>query len=145
MPSLNRSLNVIGRCGTLFRAKHLAETGVDACNYFYLFYICRNPGVSQEALSQALYVNKSSVTRHIARLEAAGLLTRTPSPEDRRVMQVFPTERGVALLPTLREVSGLWYTAITAGFTPEETAQFEALLARAMENARKAADGEVEA
>lgn len=145
MPSLNRSLNVIGRCGNLFRARHLQDTGVDACNYFYLFYICRNPGVSQDALAKALYVNKSSVTRHIARLEQAGLLTRTPDPEDRRVMLVHPTEKAAALLPTLREVSGLWYTAITAGFTPEETSQFESLLSRAMENARKAADGEVEA
>ena len=144
MPSLNRSLNVIGRCDTLFRAKHLAETGVDALNYFYLFYICRNPGVSQETLSRALYVNKSSVTRHIAHLEQAGLLTRTPSPEDRRVMLVYPTERATTLLPTLREVGRLWNAAITAGFTPEETAQFEDLLSRAMENARRAVDKEVQ-
>lgn len=144
MPSLNRSLNVIGRCGTLFRARHLEGSGVDAFNYFYLFYICRNPGVSQDALSKALYVNKSSVTRHIARLEEAGLLTRTPSTEDRRMMLVYPTEKAIALLPTLREVGGLWHDAITDGFTPEETAQFESLLARAMENARRAADGEVE-
>ncbi|MBQ8342408.1 MAG: MarR family transcriptional regulator [Clostridia bacterium] len=144
MPSLNRSLNVIGRCGTLFRTKHLEGTGVDAFNYFYLFYICRNPGVSQEALSKALYVNKSSVTRHIARLEEAGLLTRTPSTEDRRVMLVYPTEKAIALLPALREVGGLWHAALTSGFTAEETALFETLLSRAMENARKAADGEVD-
>lgn len=143
MPSTNRSLNVIGRCGTLFRARHLEGTDVDAFNYFYLFYICRNPGVSQEALSKALYVNKSSVTRHIARLEKAGLLTRTPSPEDRRVLLVHPTEKAVALLPRLREVGGLWHAAVTDGFTPEEVALFEDLLSRAMENARKAADGEV--
>ena len=144
MPSLNRSLNVIGRCGTLFRARHLEGSGVDAFNYFYLFYICRNPGVSQDALSKALYVNKSSVTRHIARLEEAGLLTRTPSTEDRRMMLVYPTEKAIALLPTLREVGGLWHDAITDGFTTEETTQFESLLARAMENARRAADVEVE-
>jgi DNA-binding MarR family transcriptional regulator len=142
MPSLNRSLNVIGRCGGLFRARHLEGTGVDACNYFYLFYICRNPGVSQEALTRALYVNKSSVTRHIARLEEAGLLTRTPSPDDKRVLLVYPTEQAIGLLPRLREVGGLWHAALTNGFTEEETAQFEDLLSRAMENARRAADEE---
>lgn len=145
MPSSNRSLNVIGRCGILFRTRHLEGTGVDAFNYFYLFYICRHPGVSQEALSRALYVNKSSVTRHIARLEEAGLLTRTPSTEDRRVMLVYPTDKAIALLPRLREVGGLWHAAITDGFTPEEAALFESLLSRAMENARRATDGEVEA
>lgn len=142
MPSLNRSLNVIGRCGTLFRAHRLEGTGVDAFNYFYLFYICRHPGVSQDALSRALYVNKSSVTRHIAHLETAGFLTRTPSTEDRRVMQVYPTEKATALLPFLREISGQWRAALTDGFTPEETALFEELLSRAMANAQKITDGE---
>jgi DNA-binding MarR family transcriptional regulator len=138
MPSLNRSLNVIGRCGSLFRAKRLEGTGVDASNYFYLFYICRNPGISQEALSRALYVNKSSVTRHLARLEAAGLLTRTPSPEDRRALLVSPTEKALAMLPFLREIGGDWLRALTQGFTEAETAQFESLLARALENAERA-------
>lgn len=142
MPSLNRSLNVIGRCGTLFRAHRLEGTGVDAFNYFYLFYICRHPGTSQDTLSHALHVNKSSVTRHIAHLESAGFLTRTPSAEDRRVMLVYPTEKATAMLPFLREISGQWKEALTDGFTPEETALFEELLARAMENAQRTADGE---
>ena len=144
MPSSNRSLNVIGRCGTLFRTRHLEGTGVDALNYYYLFYICRHPGVSQDTLSKALYVDKSSVTRHLTRLEQEGLLTRTPSTEDRRALLIHPTDRAVALLPRLREVSALWHAALTDGFTTEEAALFEQLLSRAMENARRAADGEVQ-
>ncbi|MBQ8357283.1 MAG: MarR family transcriptional regulator [Clostridia bacterium] len=142
MPSLNRSLNVIGRCGTLFRARRLEGTGVDPFNYFYLFRICREPGLSQDELSRALYVNKSSVTRHLSRLEEAGLLTRTPDPKDRRALLVHPTQKAMELLPLLREVGNDWQAALTDGFSPEETAQFESLLARAMENARKSADRE---
>lgn len=138
MPSLNRSLNVIGRCGALFRAKRLEDTGVNPCNYFYLFYLCHHPGISQDALGQALYVNKSSVTRHITALEQAGYLTRTPSQKDKRVMLVFPTEKATAILPFLREINGAWKDALTNGFTPEETALFESLLTRAMENAGRA-------
>ena len=59
-------------------------------------------------------------------------------------MLVYPTERATTLLPTLREVGRLWNAAITVGFTPEETAQFEDLLSRAMENARRAVDKEVQ-
>ena len=143
MPSSNRSLNVIGRCGALFRARHLEGTGVDALNYYYLFHICRNPGISQEARAKALYVDKSSVTRHLTRLEKEGLLTRTPSTEDRRALLIHPTDRATALLPRLREVGALWHAALTDGFTAEETALLETLLSRAMENARRAADGEV--
>ena len=135
MPSLNRSLNVIGRCGILFRARHLENTGVDPFNYFYLFHICRNPGSSQEALCRALHVNKSSVTRHLAHLEAEGLLRREQDPDDRRALLVYPTDKAEALLPLLREVGSNWRAALTDGFTAEETETFERLLRRAMENA----------
>ena len=144
MPSLNRSLNVIGRCGTLYRASRLEGTGVDPFNYFYLFYICRHPGASQEELCRALYVNKSSVTRHLSRLEEAGFLTRTPDPADRRSLLVTPTEQAIALLPALREVGGSWKALLTADFTEEETLLFENLLQRAMENAQNAIKEETE-
>lgn len=144
MPSINRSLNVIGRCGALFRARRLPDTGVDPYNYFYLIHICRHPGLSQDALARALYVNKSSVTRHLSHLEQAGFLTRTPDPEDRRALLLYPTEKAQKLLPCLREIGKDWKNALTAGFTTEETEQFETLLARAFENAVRAIDGEVE-
>ncbi len=141
MPSLNRSLNVISRCNALFRAERLAGTGIDPYNYFYLFYICHNPGTSQDTLARALYVNKSSVTRHLTHLEQAGFLTRTPDPADRRVLLLHPTDKAREILPFLREISRDWNETLTDGFTPEETAQFESLLARALENAKRAAKG----
>ena len=144
MPSINRSLNVIGRCGALFRAHRLPDTGVDPYNYFYLIHICRHPGLSQDALARALYVNKSSVTRHLAHLEQAGFLTRTPDPEDRRALLLHPTDKARELLPFLREISGDWKSALTEGFSAEETEQFESLLSRALANAVRAIDGEVE-
>lgn len=139
MPSLNRSLNVISRCNALFRAERLADTGIDPYNYFYLFYICHNPGTSQDALARALYVNKSSVTRHLTHLEQTGFLTRTPDPDDRRVLLLHPTDKAREILPFLREISRDWNEVLTDGFTPEETAQFESLLARALANAKRAA------
>ena len=142
MPHFNRSLNGIGRCGTLFRAKRLQGTGIGPCDHPYLFYVCHHPGVSQEALGRALYVNKSSVTRRIAALEREGFLRREASDEDRRVQLVYPTDKALAALPRLREVGGDWRDCLTAGFTQQEIETFEALLARALENARAAVDRE---
>ena len=143
MPHFNRSLNGLGRCGTLFRAKHLEGTEIGPCDHPYLFYICHHPGVSQDTLGRALYVNKSSVTRRIAHLEEAGFLTREVSDADRRVLLVYPTEKALAALPLLREVGANWRECVTAGFSPEEVRTFEALLERAFENAQGAVAGEV--
>ena len=144
MPTLNYFLNVIGRCSTLFRARRLEGTGIGPHDHPYLFYVCRHPGTPQDTLCRELYVNKSSVTRHIAHLEREGLVTRCVSPDDRRCLLVYPTEKANQALPLLRQVGTAWREGITRGFNAQEIALFESLLQRAMENARQLAVEEVE-
>ena len=136
MQSLNRLISTVSRCGALWRTERLTDTGVGPHDHPYLFYICHHPGVSQDELWRALYVNKSSVTRHMAHLEAEGFITRAPSENDRRVMQVYPTEKGMTALPFLRQVSGEWNAILTAGFSEKERESLVSLLERAMQNAK---------
>ena len=143
MPSLNYSINTLSRCGALLRAARLENTELSAHDTAYLFCVCRNPNLSQEALGKRLAVNKSNVARRLAALEEKGFVTRTPSPQDRRVLLVNPTQKALDALPLLRTIGREWMDAITKGFTEQETAQFEALLARALENARATIEREV--
>lgn len=136
MQSLNRFMSTVGRCAGLWRSARLEGTGLGACDHPYLFYICRHPGCSQDELCRALFVNKSSVTRHLAHLEHGGYVTRTQSPTDRRTLLVFPTEKALAVRPLLLEMAGEWNAIITKGFDEQETAQFAAFLERALANAK---------
>ncbi len=138
MPTLNRRLNVIVRCAALYREKALAGTGVGAYENTYLFHICHHPGIAQETLAKELYVNKSSVTRHLAHLEAEGFLTRRPDENDRRALLVYPTEKALAILPRLREIGQEWEKLLTAGLTAAESEMFLSILDRAFDNARAA-------
>lgn len=139
MPTLNRSVNVIARCAALYRERAFTGTGIGPYDQSYLFYLCRNPGVSQETLARDLYVNKSSVTRHLSHLEEEGFLTRVPDEKDRRVLLVYPSEKALARLPLLRQTSLELEALLTKDFTPAEREQFLALLVRAAENAKAAA------
>lgn len=136
MHRLNR-MNAIVRYGNFWRTPKLEGAGIGACDRPYLFYLCRHPGVSQEALAAALFVNKSSVARRLAHLEKEGYVTRTPDENDRRVLIVSPTERARALLPHLQEIAGEWNKIITDGFTDEEIALFSELINKAYANARQ--------
>ena len=138
MPTLNRRLNVIVRCAALYREKALAGTGVGPYENAYLFYICRNPGASQEKLARELYVNKSSVTRHLSHLESEGFLTRVPDENDRRSLLVYPTEKALAILPRLRAVSKEWESLLTAGLSEAESGMFINILDKAFVNAKNA-------
>ncbi len=138
MHSLSR-MNTITRCKNLWYTSKLEGTGIGAGDRLYLLYVCRHPNVSQDTLSAALYVNKSSVTRRLAHLEKEGFVTRTPSEADRRVMLVAPTERALALLPRLAELRAEWNAIITEGFTEAELEAFSSLINRALENAKQRA------
>ncbi len=129
MPSLTWELDAIARCATQYRTEMLAPLGLKSCHASYLLQICKNPGISQEQLARRIYFNKSSVARQLAVLEDAGFIRRTTSETDRRVTQLFPTDKAIALLPQIRQVLLDWEDLITQGLSPQEqTALREMLL-----------------
>lgn len=129
MPSLTWELDAIARCATQYRTEMLAPLGLKSCHASYLLQICKNPGISQEQLARRIYFNKSSVARQLAVLEEAGFIRRTTSETDRRVTQLSPTEKAIALLPQIRQVLLDWEDLITQGLSPQEqTALREMLL-----------------
>ena len=139
MRGIMKYINRINRSTGIVYNQRLREFGINHCQHPYIIQICRHPGISQEELARAICVNKSNVARQLAVLEADGLLTRTPDPEDRRVMQVFPTEKMEALLPCVREVMGDWNSCLLADFSEEDREKLIAMLEIITERAVKAA------
>lgn len=140
MRGIMKYINRINRSTGMVYNQRLREFGINHCQHPYIIQICRHPGISQEELARAICVNKSNVARQLAVLEADGLLTRTPDPEDRRVMQVFPTEKMEALLPCVREVMGDWNSCLLADFSEEDREKLIAMLEIITERAVKAAE-----
>jgi len=120
MPSFMREINIVSRCGSIFRSEKLKEYGLGENNHSYILILCRRPGISQDALARSLFINKSNVTRTLAQLEADGFVTRTPSERDRRVTLVYPTEKAYSVLPVVRETLRQWREYLTESFTEEE-------------------------
>ena len=58
----------------------------------------RHEGLSQAALAGLLDIDPMTLSRHIDRMEAAGLVERRPDPNDRRARRVHTTEHARALL-----------------------------------------------
>ena len=140
MPSISRYINVISRCGNMYRNERLKDTDLGTAHHTYLFTICRNPGISQEKLSRMIYINKSNVTRNLAVLEKNGYIERRPSEQDKRVMLVYPTQKAQDTLPLLREIMHDWNDIVAADLSEEELEQLRAILARIAERATGYAD-----
>ena len=65
-----RYINVISRCGAVWRGDKLKGTDIGASHTSYIMTVCRHPGISQDKLAKRIYINKSNVTRNLAYLES---------------------------------------------------------------------------
>ena len=137
MSLTTRRINILSRCQNLFRSARLKDTGLTAPYYNYVLPICRTPGLSQEQLARRVYFDKYNVTRHLARLEQDGYVQRLPGQEDKRVMLVYPTEKMLALLPEVRRSITDWDEYLFEALTPEELAQFDAILEKITQRAQE--------
>ena len=141
MSQIVRSLSEIARCGLQYRSDCLSSMGMKACHISYLVQICENPGISQDKLSRLICINKSNVARQAAILEEEGFVTRTPSPTDKRIMELHPTQKTLDLLPQVSCVLKEWETCITGDLTSEELDQLAAIVAKMKTRATDYMDG----
>jgi DNA-binding MarR family transcriptional regulator len=80
------------------RLRQEAGTGLSSSLTAALATVERSGPLTPSELADAERVRRPTITRVLARLEDAGLITRTPDPADRRSTLVAITPAGAALL-----------------------------------------------
>ena len=141
MSQIIRAITEIARCGAQYKADRLAPMGLKGCHASYLTEICAHPGISQDQLAKRICINKSNVARQAATLEEEGFVTRTPSPTDKRIMELHPTQKTLDLLPEISCVLKEWEACITGDLTAEELDQLAAIVAKMKSRATDYMDG----
>ena len=87
-------------------------------------------------LARVCTVDTGSMTRLLDRLEAKGLCRRVRSQTDRRVVHIELTPAGVAVAERVPHILCDVYNQALAGFSPEEWAQLQSMLARLIDAAQ---------
>lgn len=128
MPYIVKTMNEIVRCGMQYRNEKLAHFGLKSSHASYLLEICRSPGISQDTLAKRICFNKSNIARQIAVLEEGGFVRRKPGAEDKRVMELYPTEKTLELMPQIRQVLRSWRSYLMEGLSEEEIAVLDKAL-----------------
>ena len=75
----------------------LEEIGLTYPQFLVMVALWSEEGRSVKQLGEALYLDSSTLTPLLKRLEAAGLLTRTRNPQDERQVLLHVSEKGRAL------------------------------------------------
>ncbi|MBO3742104.1 MarR family winged helix-turn-helix transcriptional regulator [Actinoplanes flavus] len=84
--------------------------------------------LSPGALAASMMLSTGGTTARLDRLEKAGLVTRSPDPNDRRAILVRLTERGRALADEAVAAGLAEQQRLLAHLPPEKSAQLSALL-----------------
>ncbi|MBE6711959.1 MAG: MarR family transcriptional regulator [Ruminococcaceae bacterium] len=133
-----RSIGQTERAYVLFRNARLEQYGLTDYQGLYLRTVCVHPGITQEEMASKLVFNKSSVSRQLAALEQDGLILRKRCEKDKRSIRVYPTEKGEALLPIIRETARDFFAEISKELTEEEKELLDQLCQKLCEGAKGA-------
>ena len=139
--SLLREIGVIARALDSIANIEFRDIELARGQYLYLVRIKENPGIIQEALSDLLKVDRSTVARSVKKLEEKGLIKQGMTSTNRKNKEWFVTEKGEALYPFILAEHAYSVNTALKGFSKAEILQLEEWLAKMRENV--AADWEL--
>jgi len=112
----------------------LASAGATLPVWLVLTALKRGDHPTQRQLAAAVGIEDATLTHHLGRMEADGLVRRHRAPDDRRTQVVELTADGESLFARLLGVVSGFDRRLRAGFDARELAALRASLARLREN-----------
>src|SRR5579863_1917141 len=119
--------------------EELAPLEVSSAQFIILAQVAEGGRKSASELCKHISYDAGAMTRMVDRLEDKGLLQRNRCPNDRRLVYLQLTEKGVAAFPRMRQVSLRVLNRFLHGFTKAEARQLEGYLIRMLDNVSVAA------
>jgi MarR family transcriptional regulator, transcriptional regulator for hemolysin len=108
----------------------LAEAGGSLPVWLVLISLKSQEPDNQRDLARAVGIREATLTHHLNAMETQALVTRRRDPANRRVHLVELTDAGEAAFIRLRDAAMAFDQRLRRGFTDDEIAGLEALLAR---------------
>jgi MarR family transcriptional regulator for hemolysin len=114
--------------------RQLAIQGSSFHTWLVLRQVDRHPGLSQRALAETVGIEGPTLTHHLDRLAAEGLVERVPHATDRRAWTVQLTIAGRAHLADADQVADAHNQALAGLLSTDELAVVTSALARLMDH-----------
>ena len=132
---LGKHISTLYRYGRSYMDHQMNAYEVGSGQYSFIFYLYNHDGASQDAISKALAMDKTTTTRAIQKLEEGGLVQRLVDEQDHRINHVYLTPAGYALQKELIDFSQDWEAILLANFDDTEKTQLENAILKLAKNA----------
>jgi len=134
MKNLSKHISMLYRHTQIYYSNHLSNLGIGSGQFMYILCICEHEGLSQDELSHELSMNKSTVAKILRQLEKTNFITRMVNERDKRIFNIYPTEKAKGIYQHIITVQSSWYELLLANLSEIESDAFEKLLEKVTEN-----------
>jgi MarR family transcriptional regulator for hemolysin len=123
---LTRTAKVVGRAFD----EALTADGGSLPTWLVLVSLKGQEHGAQRELAETVGIEGPTLTHHLNRMEADGLVTRRRDPDNRRVHRVELTDDGEAVFRRLLQTVAAFDARLRAGFSDRELTELRGLLER---------------
>ena len=123
-------ISLIFRKHAKYLNKRMESVNLTFGLYPFLIEIYSNDGISQEDLAKILYLNESTVTRNLEKLEKRGLIVRTPNKR-KKIIPI--TDEGKEVAKIVMDYDEKWDEIIKKDLSEEEYNSFKKTLIKICE------------
>lgn len=108
--------------------REIHSIGVTGGQASLLFAIQRRPGIGVRELAALERMSAPGMSKYVGRLEAAGLVTREPSSDDRRRVGLRVTPEAERVLRSVKSRRTAWLASRLRGLSEAELAAVDAAI-----------------
>lgn len=128
-------LRILHWCVDQIMTEALKDMELTAAQGHIMGYLSRQPEPPcPRDVEEAFHLSHPTVSGLLSRLEQKGFIQFRPDPLDRRCKRIYVLPKGQACHDTMHQIIRTTEDRIVQDFSPEEKAQFSALLQRAISN-----------
>lgn len=132
--SINATMSKFYRLRNRILLRRYSELGLTVLQVTVLRAVYENNGCIQKELCNLVDVSPTVMVGVISALESAGLVERRYCAENRRITNVFITDKGSEYVVRVRHIIEDTENEHLVKLSAEERAQFHALLIKALES-----------
>jgi len=109
-------------------AERLKDCDIDVGQFFFLRYILKHQGISQEEIAGNLYLDKTTVSKGVNQLVKRGYIQKKTNPKDKRQNRLLITQKAVQMEGKIDTIYQDINVFLFNGLTEKELNQLTAIL-----------------
>lgn len=120
--SIGRMLSILHRQAQLYITHQLKPLNLSLSEYAFILLLKHQPGITQDEMSDYLYIDKAATARAVAALIKKGFALKKKDAADKRCNHIYLSDQGQVLYPMVLDTVQQWNQRITQGLSPEQVA-----------------------